>query len=353
MSFHAGETLGRWLVDDVLSYGSPWLLIAHDAENPDIEAVLQVAERSKTTERWYKRSARALRALQHPAFPDLIEAKGTESHVFLAVQPFDADPMSAHMAEGHVDWQLACTWLYELARALQFMHEQGWVHGGLSPDTIYISTTDRIRLLGLRCATPIGERAPIPRDSVTYIAPEVLQDPDHNGPRADLYAFGCIAYELLAREPAFPAAAWGEHPDPARVLLEWKTKTEALDPGPEQPDWLRSLVKKCTHPEPDHRLPDMDTVVAWLEGSRASWRIVPPNATPVALPRGQEPTLVLQPSFDTDALARQFAQHAAALQGDYRGTHDMLVIVSAALGAAAGLCLAVLAVFYLEISQLV
>ncbi|MEZ4320554.1 MAG: protein kinase [Myxococcota bacterium] len=350
--FKAGDELGRWQIDDVLSFGNPWLLAAHDAAHPDVRAVLQVSDRTRVTERWYKRTGRALRALRNPAFPVLIEAKGSDSHVFVAVRPFHPDSLADRMAEGDVDWKLACTWLYQLARALLYMHEEGWVHGGLAPESIYITPTDEVRLMGLRCTTPLGDRVPIPRDSVTYVAPEVLQDPEHNGPRADLYAFGCIAYELLSGEPAFPATAWGEHPDPARLLLEWKTKTTMLDPGPEQPDWVRSLVEKCTHPDPAHRLPDMDTVVQWLESSSAMWRIEPAAPTPAAVPRGHEPTLVLQPSFDTDALARQFAQHAAALQSDYRGTHDMLVIVSAALGAAAGLCFAVLAIFWLEISQL-
>jgi serine/threonine protein kinase len=352
-AFYTGQTIGRWTVDVTLSFGNPSLVSAVATTDPSERAILQIAKRTRGAERIFKRRSRALRELALPGLPTLIEARGTDSHVFLALEPFPTDALSDRMAEGEVDWPLACTWLDRIARVLQSIHDAGWVHGGLDPHSIFIGPDDAVWMLGLECASPAGERPPIPRRSMTYVAPEVLQDADHNGPRADLYAFGCIAYELLSNEPAFAATAWAEHPDPRRMLLEWKAKTTALDPGPDHPDWIRSIVRKCTHPEPDHRLPDIDTVIEWMDSARTSWVVPEPTDTPAVVARDVLPPLVVQPSFDTDALARQLAEHAASMQADDRSTHDMLVIVSAALGVAAGLSMAVLAVIYLELSRLV
>src|SRR5262245_19743751 len=109
--------------------------------------------------------------------------------------------------------------LRDIARALAYAHERGIVHRDIKPENVLLSgdaavVTDFGIAKALDAAkrgaavdpqaaettlTVVGSTLGTP----TYMAPEqALADPntDH---RADLYAFGCVAYELLAGRPPF------------------------------------------------------------------------------------------------------------------------------------------------------
>ena len=136
------------------------------------------------------------------------------------------------------------------------------------------------------------------------------------------------------------------------MLLEWKTRARELDPGPPAPDWLRALVRKCTHPDAQQRLPDFDAVVAWLDASRPSWELVAPEATPMlAERRGEPPPLRVQPSLvDTESLARAIADQVH-IRDAPAPRADLYVLIGAAAGLAAGLALSPLVIAHDELSR--
>lgn len=343
---------GRWSVGQELTYGRTRLLAATDPET-DEHATVQVFGASRNAKERLQRTAEALRALSHPSLPVLLEEHDEADEPFLVFEPFTADAMSDRMVEGN-DWKLACTWLHGIAVSLQYLHAEGWAHRGLTPESVFVGARNEIYLLGLGAAAKDHrQRARLPMRNMAYVAPEVLQTSSHDPVRADLYAFGCLAYELFTGQPAFPASTWGEQPDPRRMLLEWKVDAEPLDPGSQHPDWVRTLVMKCTHPLADHRLPDIGTVVAWLEGARSSWEIGQRVATPMALPRGLQPKLRLTPQKMHTPAAPAVPDDAAELaERQIRRRHDVYVMTAAAIGCGLGVAAAALNVLWLELSAI-
>ena len=126
--------------------------------------------------------------------------------------------------------------LGDVARALQYAHERGIVHRDIKPDNVLLSGgTAVVTDFGIAKAlsasrmgasgatlTQLGTSIGTP----AYMAPEqAAGDPDVDA-RADIYALGCMAYELLAGRPPFAertpqrilAAHMGEAPKPITEL---------------------------------------------------------------------------------------------------------------------------------------
>lgn len=361
LQIKTGIELDGWIVENVSSFGDPMLVAAHRADHPDTLATLKVSEVKGFAEGRQRREIRAVQSLDHPAIPRLLASGRTETDIlYTAFRPFSGDSLSDRLVAGPIDWKQAVSWLYEIAHALQHLHHSGWVHRNLTPQNIYIGAhPEDVWLLGFECSQLVEEPMALDHTfhgSMAYLAPEVLADPGYHAPRADLYAFGLIAYEILCGEPAFPAAAWAEQADGARVLLEWKTRATELDPGEDLPKWLRDLVRKCTHSKSEMRLPDMDTVVSWLEASRGSWEVqsAPKRATPISVPREELPPLNVQPTFvDAAQLAEAIARQTATLQVQQQSPHRALLLMTAGVtGCAAGLAISALVVLFVELSRL-
>ena len=268
------------------------------------ECRLKVLPKTESTLAAQKREVQALRTLHHEAVPTLLDY-GVDTQrnlVWTAFNWFDAEPLEDQLLTGPVPWQAACALFRTLADALSHIHSTGLLHRDLRPKNVLVAPDPTGELAGhawlagfdyAMTQQQLERLSHAPFGDLAYLAPEVLNDPTHHGAKADVYAFGCLMYEVLSAEPAFPAAAFGgERRDQAQRMLEWKTRSDVLDPGDDCPDWLRNMIAKCTEPYPPRRLPDIDALVGWLDGAEESWRrkprptVVGPKrpAPPVLLP---------------------------------------------------------------------
>ena len=151
--------------------------------------------------------------------------------------------------------------LRDVARALAYAHERGIVHRDIKPDNVLLSggsatVTDFGIAKAITAArTDGGEHATTLTQVGTsigtpaYMAPEqAAADPnvDH---RADFYAFGVMAYELLAGRPPFQGST------PARLLAAHMTETprDIRSIRPDIPAALADLVMACLAKDPDDR----------------------------------------------------------------------------------------------------
>jgi serine/threonine-protein kinase len=210
----------------------------------------------------FKREVLLSAGLQHPHIVGVLNA-GDAGGLPYFVMPFvEGESLGARIARGGaLPIREAVSILKDVARALAYAHERGVVHRDIKPHNVLLAqgaatVTDFGVAKALSSARRSGgERGLTLTDPGTslgtplYMAPEqAAADPDVDH-RADIYAFGVTAYEMIAGEPPFAGLT-------PRALLAARMTEDA--PALETrradvPAPLASLVVRCLAREPDER----------------------------------------------------------------------------------------------------
>jgi len=204
--------------------------------------------------------------------------------------------------EGRLSIADAVAILRDICEALAYAHTHGVVHRDIKPDNVLLSgghalVTD----FGVaRAATEARDSssttgAGVMLGTPTYMAPEqVAADPkvDH---RADIYAAGVLAYELLAGSPPFG----GDSPQDVLAAQLTRMPEPITTHRSDMPAALADLVMKCLEKNPADRWQRAEDIVAALQG--------------LALPSGSSTGVVRRPRRSTRAAI--VAGLAAAMAG--------------------------------------
>ncbi len=156
--------------------------------------------------------------------------------------------------------------LIDMAMGLSDVHESGFMHLDFKPENVLVTRNGNVRLIDFDLAQPIPEK---PKKmsknpgTPSYMAPEQLQQKPID-PRADIFAYGVAAYELLTNQKPFP----GETPSD---ILAAQMDTSAPIPPREHnkdiPPVLEKVILKCLARDPDKRYPFMSVLVRDLESA--------------------------------------------------------------------------------------
>ena len=279
--YRTGREVGRG--------GMALVYLAHDIKH-DREVAIKVirAELSASLgrDRFLREIAIAAR-LRHPNILPLYDS-GEENGAVYFVMPFESGPsLRERLArEGPLSITDALSVLRDVARALQYAHAQGVVHRDIKSDNILMSggaavVADFGIAKAIFAAQTNASNGRMTQEGAgigtpAYMAPEqAVGDPstDH---RADLYAFGCLAYELFTGKPPFHdlathqliAAHVGTAPPPLRTLRG------------DVPSGVDSLITKCLAKDPNLRPQGASELVESLEhpgAARATDRVSRPQ----------------------------------------------------------------------------
>jgi serine/threonine-protein kinase len=265
--FVAADTrLGRRVVVKVLS--------------PDLVASVS-AER-------FEREIRLAARLQHPHIVPLLSA-GDVAGVPYYTMPFvEGASLRDRLTAGPLAYAEAQSILRDVARALAYAHGRGIVHRDIKPENVLLAEgvamvadfgvaralSAAATLAGGDVLTQVGMQIGTP----AYMAPEqAAGDPDVDF-RADLYAFGVMAYELLAGQHPFAgkrsmhalvAAHLTEQPPP----LTTHTREATLP--------VTAIVMQCLGKDPLNRPESASAIVRALEGTATPNVVTPPSPGPV------------------------------------------------------------------------
>jgi Tol biopolymer transport system component len=191
----------------------------------------------------FRQEARTLAALRHPQIVTVYEAGEVEGRLFIAMDLVNGPSLAQSIARrGRVPWSEVLALLRPVCEVLDYAHSQGVVHRDLKPANILLDRQRGALLTDFGFARLVGESSVILSMSggvlgtPGYIAPEVWDGNAAEAP-ADIYALGCIAYELLTGEVLFRGQT------PMQVM-------RAHDRGPQFPEaW------------PDGMPPNVDAVL--------------------------------------------------------------------------------------------
>ncbi|MDR3456828.1 MAG: serine/threonine-protein kinase [Verrucomicrobiae bacterium] len=156
--------------------------------------------------------------------------------------------------------------LIDAATGLSHVHEAGYMHLDFKPENILVTRNGAVRLIDFDMAQPMPEKpVKFSKNPGTpgYMAPEQLKHEGIDG-RADIFAFGVSAYELLANQKPFPGETPGE-------ILAAQMAPEGAVPlrvhNPDVPLALEKVIMKCIEREPDRRYPFCGIMLRDLQGA--------------------------------------------------------------------------------------
>jgi serine/threonine-protein kinase len=153
----------------------------------------------------------------------------------------------------------------DMALGLEQVHESGFIHLDFKPENIIVTPNANVRLIDFDLAQPKPEE---PKKmsgnpgTPAYMAPEHLQH-EAIDQRADVFAFGVTAYEVLTGAKPFP----GETPD---EILRKQLNNELVIPrelNPDIPIALEKILLKCLERDMSERYPYMSVVVRDLQAA--------------------------------------------------------------------------------------
>jgi Tol biopolymer transport system component len=240
----------------------------------------------------FEREARVLAALNHPHIAAIYGFEHREGIHGLVLELVEGDTLAKRLRSGPVALKEALTIARQIAEALEAAHEKGIVHRDLKPANITITHDGVVKVLdfGLAKATA-DERAPDLTHSPTvtasgrfagvilgtaaYMSPEQARGKVVDK-RTDVWAFGCVLYEMLTGRQTFGGATLS---DTIAAILDREPEWSALPEA--TPSTIRRLLRRCLEKDPKRRLRDIgdaqlefvdDEAPAPVRSSKASWR---------------------------------------------------------------------------------
>ncbi|HEX9502636.1 MAG TPA: protein kinase, partial [Thermoanaerobaculia bacterium] len=214
----------------------------------------------------FEREARFLAALNHP---NIASIYGIEEHAgerFLILELVPGETLDSRIAHEPLSLDETLRVALDVAHALEAAHEAGIVHRDLKPSNVKITPDGRVKLLDFGIAKTLPSATDLSRASTmasdltrggtvigtpAYMSPEQIRGAEVDR-RSDIWAFGCLLYEMLTGRRAFNGNSYIELADAIRSAdPDWT----ALPRG--TPDRLRRLVMHCLRKDPRERLHDI------------------------------------------------------------------------------------------------
>jgi len=215
----------------------------------------------------FERESRLLASLNHPNIAAIHSVEQIDGLQVLVLELVEGPTLADRLRRGALPVREALEVARELSGALEAAHERGIVHRDLKPANVKITPSGRIKLLDFGLAKERVGSDPDARSDARTAADEttdglVLGTSGYMSPeqargkpvdkRTDIWAFGCVLYEMLTGTRAFA----GETPsDTIAAVLERQPDWTAL-PGT-TPAGVRRLVQRCLEKDPDRRLHDI------------------------------------------------------------------------------------------------
>jgi Tol biopolymer transport system component len=239
--------------------------------------------------------ARLLASVNHPHIATIHGLEISDRVHALVMELIEGPSLADRLARGPLAVSETLELARQIAEALEAAHEKGIVHCDLKPANIRLTSQGTVKVLdfGLAKATARHQRsltmAPHDRGAATregviagtpaYMSPEQARG-EYADKRSDVWAFGCVLYEMLTAQPPFGRATLTET---LAAVLEREPAWTALPPT--VPDGVRRLLRRCLEKDARHRLHDIADARIEIEDAVRTPDAVSPAPTPAALRR--------------------------------------------------------------------
>jgi serine/threonine protein kinase len=211
----------------------------------------------------FQREARVLASLNHPHIGQIYGLEESEGHSCLVLELVEGESLDERLKRGPIPIDEALVISRQIAEAIEAAHASGILHRDLKPANIKRAASGAVKVLDFGLGKvletqPELSESPTRLTQVTqphvllgtlaYMSPEQVRGGTADE-RSDVWAFGCVLYELLTARRAFAGSS-------AADTIGAITKTDpdwSLLPSSTSPN-IRRLLRRCLQKDPTSRL---------------------------------------------------------------------------------------------------
>ncbi|HKI95574.1 MAG TPA: serine/threonine-protein kinase, partial [Gemmatimonadales bacterium] len=235
----------------------------------------------------FEREIQLAAKLQHPHIVPVLSAGASDDILFYVMPFIRGESLRAKLSrEGELPVGEAVRILRDVVDALAYAHREHVVHRDIKPDNVLLSDNHAVVTdfgVAKAVASSTGESSltslGVALGTPAYMAPEQAAADPHVDQRADIYAVGALAYEMLTGRPPFTGAT------PQSVLSAHVTQTPepvTMHRG-SVPPALAELVMRCLEKKPADRFQRAEELRSLFEGMvTPTGGITPTASQPVA-----------------------------------------------------------------------
>ncbi len=208
----------------------------------------------------FESEARAVAALSHPSILSIYELAVVDGVPFAVMELLEGQSLRARLENGRLPWREAVEIATSVAEGLAAAHAKGIIHRDLKPENLFLTRSGVVKILDFGLALQrmpvIGGTDPtfvrtapgVVLGTFGYISPEQVLGETVDG-RADIFALGCVLYEMLNGTRLFTGATPQEVI--ATVLQDSRPELGTLDPL--APAELAVIVRRAVDRNPSRR----------------------------------------------------------------------------------------------------
>jgi eukaryotic-like serine/threonine-protein kinase len=247
----------------------------------------------------FQREARVLASLNHPNVATIYGLEQSTSTRALVMELVEGQTLADRIRQGPIAVEEALRIAKQICEALEYAHEHGVVHRDLKPANVKVTSGDAVKVLDFGLAKAIqgdgsethlansptisemATEAGVLLGTAAYMSPEQAKSKAVDR-RADIWAFGCVLYEMLTGKMAFRGDSVTD--TLASVI---RTEPDWTPLPPATPQQVRVLLRRCLQKEARQRLQAIgdarialdevlsgvpDTALAGTPAIRSRWR---------------------------------------------------------------------------------
>jgi serine/threonine protein kinase len=217
----------------------------------------------------FEREARVLASLNHPNIAAIYGIEEASGRKFLVMELVGGEPLAERIVRGPIPVEETLNIAKSICQAVEAAHEKGIIHRDLKPGNVMVGSDAAVKVLdfGLAKITTSAEVGAAPSTwptmismmpgtilgTAAYMSPEQVSGKEADR-ESDVWAFGCVVYEMLTGRRAFQGGSFTE------VLANILKSEPEWHRLPDGSEGVHRLLRRCLQKDPKSRLRDFRDV---------------------------------------------------------------------------------------------